>query len=167
MSTTCGTAVPTGTSVTPWSGASGKAIVVGCASSPVWVPSPASGTASAGNAADCVLNDRMPSVPPAAAGVKVTAAFSLSPLARATGNVTGTGAALPFGVLVTWPTVNWLAGVTEFDAPVVAVTPVTVTAFAAVMLTVLLMPELTRGARKGAGVPVPGAAAGGAPNPYT
>ena len=106
MSTTCGTAVPTGTSMTPWSGASGKAIELGWASSPVWVPSPASGTSSAGNAADCVVKDRVPSAPPGAAGVKVTAAFSLSPLASATGNVTGTGATLPFGVSVTWPTVN-------------------------------------------------------------
>lgn len=84
-----------------------------------------------------------------------------------TGNVTATGATLPFGVSVTWPTVNWLAGARELDAPVAAVTPVTVTVFAAVMLTVLLTAELTPVCPKAAAAPVTGAAAGGAPNPYT
>ena len=55
----------------------------------------------------------------------------------------------------------------EFDAPVVAATPVTVTVFAAVTLTVLLMAELTPVCPKLAVLPVTGAAAGGAPNPYT
>src|SRR5690242_287675 len=162
--TTSGRWIPTGTGTTPWSGASGNVCALGCGYSPPCVPSPVRGTSTVGKLADPVLNDSAPLVPPGAAGANVVWAVSLSPWARVTGNVTGTGVLLPFLSSLTWPTVNWLAGAVALEAPVVAVTPVNVTVFVAVMETGVLVVELTGVWAKVAVAAWAGAAAPGAAN---
>src|SRR5215475_12119428 len=139
-STSCVTEIPTGTSVRPWSGANGNASVPGTAYRPGLAPVPVTGTRRSRPV--LVVNDTVPSAVPGAAGENFTSACSLAPVASLTGSVTGRGLP-PAEVSVSWPTVNWLAGARELDAPVLAATWVMVTGFFAVMETSLLVVALT------------------------
>ena len=113
----------------------------GTAYRPGLAPVPVTGTRRTRPA--LVVNDTVPSAVPGAAGENFTSACSLAPLASLTGSVTGCAVAPPAGVSVSWPTLNWLAGARELDAPVLAATWVMVTAFFAVMETSLLVVALT------------------------
>src|SRR5215831_2880801 len=160
MTATCVSVTPTGTSAGPVSSGSSIDTTPACGISPSRVPSPLRGTCTSGEAAERVVNDSVPSALPAAAGRKVTTAVSLSPRDNVTGKVTGTGAWRPGSVSVTWPTRNSRAGAGVSEAPVVTVTPMTVTEPRAVTETcrAVLVPTLV-GAKETAS---PAAAAFGA-----
>src|SRR5271165_4094985 len=163
MSIVCGIWIPSGTGMTCWSGASGNVSVLGDAYSPSLTPSAVSGTLTVGKAVESVLSASAPLAPPGAAGVNFVWTVSLSPLARVTGNVTGTGVLLPILISLTWPAANWLVVVVALEVPVLAVTPVKVTGFVAVTDTdwVLVAPTAVGGrvaVVAAAGAAVPGAA---------
>src|SRR5215831_17080851 len=94
-STSCTTETPTGTSVSPWSGANGNVTAPGTAYTPGLAPVPVTGTRRIRPV--LVVNDTVPSAVPGAAGENFTSACSLAPLASLTGSVTGWAAAPPAG----------------------------------------------------------------------
>ena len=59
---------------------------------------PDRGTFTEGTRAEFVVNESAPGTPPGEDGANVTGACSASPLARVTGNVTGTLVVLPLAV---------------------------------------------------------------------
>ena len=69
MFTVWGIWIPSGTGMTPWSGASGNVCVDGVAYSPSSMPSAISGTATVGKVDELVLGDSEPLLPPGTAGV--------------------------------------------------------------------------------------------------
>src|SRR5215472_3609380 len=167
MYTASGIVIPSGTARTPWSGASGNVTVVGCAYSPSWVPSAVSGTVTVGTADELVLSDSSPPDPPGTDGVNFVCTVSLSPLPSVTGNVTGTGLVLPFLISLAEPTANSLVAAVALFATVLAVAPVTVTAFVAVTDTVRLLVVPTAVCGRVVALATAGAAADGAANAST
>src|SRR5579859_6225621 len=130
--------VPTGTfEITlPLCSTSVKSRLVEVANSPVWMPSPTSGTETVPDPV-LVVNETAPLAPPNVPGANFTCARSTSPLCRVTGNVTG-AVPPPGRVTVTLLIVNGSGAVIALSEA-----PVTVTVLVAVTVAVSVLAACT------------------------